>query len=177
MPDDKPDKPDLSNILTDLAKELDGNELEDIFEAKGHKWKIRLLNDEETSWTYRYVNPSNVITVATSMKLPILSMAVREMDGHKIIDLVEHEWAKLTEEEMVVYNKMNNFNRKYFAAEHFMEFLSQRLPGVVIELWTKYEAIEARRKAAQETSKKSSGEDSEKTEKENSTESSPTGEQ
>jgi hypothetical protein len=173
-------KSDPKSLLLDLAKEADGESLEDFCTVmkggKAFKFEIRLPNEEEANWTFRYMNPSNVVTVATSMKLPNLSISIRSINGISVDDFFMQEWEELPEFDRLEYESKNKFAQKYFAAEHMMQYLGQRTPDFVQELWEHYEALDKRRKEAQAELGNSSGEDSEKGESENSTEASPLGE-
>lgn len=167
---------DPKRILLDLAKEIDGEGLDEIFDIDNFKFRIRMLNEEETSWAYGFVNPTNVVTIATSIRLPTMSMAIREINGMPTDKFFESDWDNLDEVSRSAYESKNKYAKKYFVAEHLMEFLSQRQPDFMHSLWKRYEVLENRRKDLQEKIKNSSGEDSDKTEKKNSTESSPIGE-
>jgi len=169
---------DPLRVLTDLAEELDGKELQDIFIKDQHKFLIRLLTEEELNWSIRFIDPSNVATATRTLRLPTLAMSIREIDGSSVENkLFDQKWLDLDEDSRRSYESKNKYAKKYFAAEHLMEWLAERPPTFVQELEDFYNALSSRRDAAQVAAKNSSGEGSEKEENPNSTDPSPTGEQ
>jgi len=117
------------------------------------------------------------VTIATTMRLPMIAIATRTIDGILIEDFLNHKWMELSSEDRIALDRANDFARKYFIAEHWMQFLSQRSPTLIKDFWTCYELLEARKQEVQDSIKKSLGEDSEKEEKQSTTESSPNGDQ
>ena len=183
MPSDKfkhkqEESKNFRSLLDDIVKEADRGEfLSDDFEVSGHKYHIKTVNEEENNWCYQFVNPANAVTIATTMRLPMIAMSTRSIDDIPIEDVLNHKWMELSLEDQELLNEANDFARKYFIAEHYMQFLSQRSPSLIKDLWVCYELLEARKVEVQDSLKKSSGEDSEKEKKQNMTESSPNGEQ
>jgi len=171
---------DPKSLLIDLAKEADGKSLGDFCTltkgGKDFKFEIRLPNEEETNWCFRYMNPANVVTVATSLKLPKLAISIRSINTISVDKFFMDEWEALPEFDRLEYEAKNKFAQKYFTAEHMMQFLGQRFPDFIQELWELYEVLDKRRQEAQDELGNSSGEDSEKEESENSTEPSQPGE-
>lgn len=160
----------LKGLLLDLAKEADGGVLDSVFEVNKFTFKLRLPSEEEMNWCYRFMNPANTVTVATSMRLPILAIAIREINGLSIEEFFASEWEGLSATEKSFYENANKFSKKYFAAEHLMQFLGQRPPAFIQSLWANYEELSKRRKIAGDEIKNSSGEGSEKAEKKSLTE-------
>ena len=167
---------DPKSLLIDLAKEVDGKPLEDTFKVGKFQFRVWLPNEEEMNWCYRYINPANLVTVATSMKLPNLSISIRSINGLPVEDFFEDEWAAVPEGDRLELLSRNSFSRKYFTAEHLMQFLGQRPPEFVQDLWKQYEALAKKRTDLQGELKNSSGEASETEESESLTETSPLGE-
>jgi len=171
---------DPKSILMDLAKEADGESLGDsctlMKGGKAFKFELRLPNEEETNWCFRYMNPANVVTVATSMKLPKLAISIRGINDIPVEMFFFDEWEALPQFDRMEYESKNKFAKKYFTAEHMMQYLGQRFPDFIQELWELYEVLDKRRKDAQDELGNLSGEDSETEENENSTEPSPPGE-
>ena len=174
MSNDNPRK-----ILDDLARELDGDCIEDSFTWRGRTFKIRLLNEEESNWRNGFVNTSSGLSTVTSFRLPTLAMGIREIDGVPVFDFFLSEWENTQKGRDIVrlVEGRGTFSMKYFAAESMMQFLGSRPPEALEEMWKCWKGLEDRREAAQANVKKSSGEDSEKDAKPSTTESSPSGAQ
>lgn len=168
---------DLKKILNNLANEMDGRQLTKEFTLFNFKWEISLLNEEESNWRNAHLNTGNQLATFTSMRLATLAMAIRKINDAPVFAFFEEEWGQMTVDQIAALENMNKFARKYFAAEHLMEFLSQRFPEGVGDLYDYYQELEAERKEVLDASKKSSGENSETDEKPNTTEFSPNGDQ
>jgi hypothetical protein len=171
--------PNPKRILDDLARELDGDCLEDTFTWKGRKFKIKLLNEEESNWRNGFVNMGSGFATLTSWRLPTLAIGIREIDDTPVFEFFRSEWES-TEKGREVVRLMEGrgtFSMKYFSAEHLMQFLGRRPPEALEEMWKYYKMLEDRREEAQDNVKKSSGEGSVKGEKPSGTESSPSGEE
>jgi len=166
----------LKSSLLDLKKELGGELLEDTFQVGDHQFTMRLLNEEETSWCYQYVNMGSVVSMGTSMRLPTLSMGIRAIDGISLLEYFSEDWEKLDKDERAALLEANPLSQKYFIAGHMMDFLGDCPPDMITKIWKQWETLVSRRADAQENLKNSSGEDSEKEESESSTESSQPGE-
>lgn len=168
----------FKSLLNDIITEIDNGEfISDDFTISGHKYNLRTVNEEENNWCYQFVNPGNPVTIATTMRLPMIAIATKSIDDIPIEDILNHKWMELSEDDKTAINNSNDFAKKYFIAEHWMQILSQRSPTLIKDFWTCYELLEARKAKAQDSAKKSSGEDSEKEEKQSTTESSPNGDQ
>lgn len=171
--------PNPKQLLMDLGKELDGDCLERTFELFGHTWSIRLLNEEESNWRNGYVNTGSKLSTITSYRLPTLAIGIREIDGIPVFAFFQEEW-KNTEEgrqALELIEGRGRFNQKYFTAEHMMEWLAERFPEKMEELWEPWADLEERREKAQGSLKKFSGEDSEEDTNPTGTESSPSGDE
>jgi hypothetical protein len=169
--------PNPKQILLDLAKELDGDPLEHSCTVHGRKWTMRLLNEEESNWRNSFVNMGSTLSTASSWRLPTLSMGIRAINDVPVYLFFQDEWnsTAASREALAIIEGKGRFSQKYFAAEHLMEYLSQRDPDVIKPLWKEWEILEARREEAQGNIKKSSGENSGEGTKDNGTEFSPSG--
>lgn len=171
----------VKDILTDIGKELDGDTLEGEISAGGLRFKVRLLTEEESNWRFGHVNTSNNASALSSFRLPTLAIGIREIYHEKfgrwvsVYEFFDEDWQKLSEEVQEALMDGNKYSKKYFMAEHLMEWLSQRRE-IMLDLHEQWTGLEKRREEAQKALKKSSGEDSEKGESTNSTEPSPPGE-
>lgn len=166
-------------VLNDLAAELDGETLESTFNFKGHEFTISLLNEEETNWRNGFVNTGTSLSTLSSWRLPTLAIGIRFIDGISVYDFFAEEWKETEEGRQVrtLLEGKGRFSRKYFVAEHLMEWLAERDPEVLEEMWEHWLELEKRREEAQESLKKSSGEASEEDTNESGTEASPSGDE
>jgi hypothetical protein len=171
----------VKSLLTDIGRELDGDGLEGEISVESLRCKVRLLNEEESNWRYAHVDSSNSVSALTSYRLPTLAIGIRDIFHQKqnrwisVYEFFDEDWKFLPQDTRDALESMNKYAKKYFVAEHLMEWLSQRPPEVLVELVKQWDQLEARRKEAQEALKKSLGEGSEKEESTNSTELSPSG--
>lgn len=168
---------DPKTILNDLARELDGDCLEDTFTWTGRVFKIRLLNEEESNWRNGFINTGSGLATITSWRLPTLAIGIREIDGIPVFEFFRNEWEKTQQGRDIVrlVEGRGSFSMKYFSAEHLMQFLGSRPPEALEEMWKYWKMLEDRREEAQSNIKKSSGVDSEKSGKPSGTESTPSG--
>lgn len=174
-----PKPQDPKRLLMDLAKELDGDSLESTFELFDRTWSIRLLTEDESNWRNGYVNTGTKLSTITSYRLPTLAIGIRAIDGIPVYAFFQDEWTA-TEDGRAAFELIEGkgrFSQKYFAAEHLMEFLADRFPEKMEELWEEWAKLETRREEAQASVKKSSGEGSEEDKNSTGTGSSPSGDE
>ena len=166
-------------MLDDLAREIDGEALEETFTFGGFVFRIRLLTEDEQNWRNSYINTGNQLSTISSWRLPTLAIGIREINNIPIFEFFREEWEREDETRDVVklIAQKGKFSQKYFAAECLMEFLAERFPEKLQELYNPWQELEKRREEAQDATKKSSGEDSEKDTSTNGTESSPSGDE
>lgn len=172
----------VKDILNDIGRELDGDTLEGELVSSGFRFKARLLTEEESNWRFTYVDSTNTVSALNSYKLPTLAIGIREVYHDKlgrwvsVYEFFDEDWQKLPKELRDSLMSGNKYSKKYFIAENFMEWLSQRRERELIpELYTQWEKLEERRREAQDELKKLSGEGSEKEKSETLTDPSPDG--
>ncbi len=177
-------------LFSDIGKEMESRCISDVYEVQGHKYEMRLLSGEETQWRNAHIMLDGMaikadgklglssanLAALTSIKLPTLAMGIRKIDGESVADAFEDNWGDIPAKQQLSLLEGNKYAKKWFIAEHFMQYLSGWLDTILEELWNKWAVLEERRRQAGEELKKSSGEASEKEEKPNSTEPSPSGE-
>lgn len=173
-----PTVPNPKQILLDLSRELSGGLLEHVCTVLGRTWKMRLLNEEESNWRNSFVNMGSKLATVSSWRLPTLAIGIREIDGIPVAEFFRDEWnaTQATRQALAIIEGKGEFSMKYFAAEYFMQFLSQAEPTLLEPLYGEWQKLEARREEATGAIKKSSGESSEKDTKSSGTELSPSGE-
>ena len=166
-------------LLVDLARELDGETLEVTFALFGHDFTISLLTEEEANWRNSFLNTGSSISTMSSWRLPTLAIGIRRIDSVPVYEFFADEWANTEEGRQIrsILEGKGKYSQKYFAAEHLMQFLADRPPEKVEEMWLHWAALEKRREDAQDNVKKSSGEASEESTDVPGTEPSPSGDQ
>ena len=134
-------------ILDDLARELDGDCLEEEFTWKGLKIKVRLLNEEESNWRNGFVNMGSGLATITSWRLPTLAIGIREIGGLPVFDFFRGEWEQTEEGRNVLrlVEGRGTHSMKYFSAEHLMQYLGSRPPEALEDLWKYWKMLEDRR--------------------------------
>ena len=167
---------DPKRLLLDLEQELKGLLLEDTFEVLGHKYTLRLLTEEETIWTYGYLNPKSTVSIAVAARLASLSVGLRAVDGYPVSEVFAGEYEALSPAEKDNLHAEHRDPQLVYAAL-VMGWLKRQPDVFLNELHDAWQTLETRRLEAQGEAKNSSGEDSEKDEKKSSTESSQAGEQ
>ena len=149
-----------SNLLDDLAEELDKGFLEDTFTIAGHTWKMRLLQDHERNWANGFVRNASLNAMLTSIRAPTLGIGIREIDGMPVAQFFQKQWADAESELEDVARHMlessNPYVKQYWFAEQLFTWISQRPPQFVEKLWVKWQELEARRTEAEEAMGKSS---------------------
>lgn len=179
----------IKQLFSDIAKEMESKCISDTFLINGHNYEMRLLNGEEAQWRNAHIMlegmsikadgklglTSTNLAALTSIKLPTLAMGIRKIDGVTVEDAYAEDWGLLQEEARISLLRDNKYARKWFVAEHFMEYLANWPDTVLEDLWRNWAELERRRDAAGEAVKKFSGESSEKEVNKNSTELSPSG--
>ena len=165
------------DILSNLQKELAGDFLQEEVEVRGHKYLMRLLTEQENSWTFKFFKAGNELSLAVAVRSAQLAVGIRAIDGIPLKDCVKGKFEALTEPERTSLLARNENSEHLAAAELFVEFLVAQPPDFVGELHDAWSTLQRKHEDSQAALKKSSGEDSEKGEKKISTESSPAGEQ
>jgi hypothetical protein len=173
------DKSNIGMVLKDLARDLDGERrIRDVFHLQKHSWEMQLLTEEESNWRNAHILASNKLAMLTSFRLPTLAIAIKKIDDLPLDQFFADEWEALDAQERVDLQNMSKYAKKYFMAEHLMEFLSQRPPDVIEDLFINgYNLLQEREQEAQDALKKFSGEGSEKEESEITIEPSPSGDE
>lgn len=177
-------------LFSDIAKEMESRCISDIYEVQGHKYEMRLLNGEEAQWRNAHIMLEGLavkgdgkvglssanLAALTSIKLPTLAMGIRKIDSESVEEAFEEDWGSVPAKQQLEMLKENKYAKKWFIAEHFMQYLANWSDAILEDLWNNWAALEERRRQAGEELKKSSGEALEKKEKPNLTELSPSGE-
>lgn len=139
-------------VLLDLMQELSGEFLSDVVEVRGKKWEMRLLTEEETAWSFSLINSSNQISVALSARLATLAVGIRSVNGTKISDMFQADYAALTGTDLEEYRDLP-YNLAM--SKLFYDFLKVQPPTFIGELYTHWQNLELRRFEAQNEVKNS----------------------
>ena len=150
----------LKQSLLDFQSEMKGSLLEDTFTVQGKTWTMRLLNEEEQTWSTSMMNTTNVVTTAVSSRLATLAIGIREIDGVPVYEHFAGDWDNMPEATRTALEDMNKYALKYFVAEHLHSIMAPLPPETITSLWEGWSELIKRREGAQDMSKKSSGETS-----------------
>ena len=165
-----------ANLLMDLTKELQGLLIEDTFEVLGHKYTMRLLTEEETIWTYSFLNPKSTVSIAVASRLASLSIGLRAIDGIPIEECFTPIWEALSDPEQGEMLKEYKSSQMVYA-KLVMDWLGEQANEFMNKMHSSWQSLEKRREDSQDQVKNLSGEDLEKEENKSTTESSQLGEQ
>lgn len=166
----------LGNVLLDIQQELQGLLLEDTFTIYNHKYTLKLLSEEETIWTYGFLNPKSTISIAVASRLASLSIGLRAIDELPISEVFQKVYDDLSKDEKDALHKEHK-EPKMIYASLVMAWIRKQPDIFVNNLHESWQELEQRRIDAQEEVKNSSGESLEKEENQNLTELSQLGEQ
>lgn len=167
---------DPANLLFDLQQELRGFLLEETFTIYNREYTMRLLSEEETIWTYGFLNPKNTVSIAVAARLANISIGLRAIEGIPVEEVFKSMWEGLDEEQQDALLKEHSEPQMVYA-QLVMDWLRKQPSSFMNELHGAWQGLEERREKSQSELKNSSGEDSEKAEKKSLTESSQSGEQ
>lgn len=149
-----------TNILDDLAAELDKGFVEDTFEVAGHTWTMRTLQDHERAWASGFIRTQSMNSMLSSMRAPTLAAGIRSVDGKPVAEFFKDAWEKeatdMGEAVRKVMESQNPYILQYWFAEQLYVWLSKRPPSFVEKLWEKWLLLEKRREEAEVAMGKSS---------------------
>lgn len=138
----------VKNLLMDLQTELQGSLLQADVQVSGRQFRMRLLNESETAWTFGLINVKSEIAMGLSVRLGTLAAGIRSIDGSLVEDLFEDKWESLLEPEQRTLISQNG-SKKFAICKLFMDYLSEMPPDFVNELHKKWQEIEVRRLESQ----------------------------
>lgn len=146
------------NLLDELAKDIDPGVFEDTVVVRKVSWKFRLLCDHERNWSNGYVRTSSVTTMLSSMRAPTLAIGIREIGRPDeagtlkmltVQDYFAEVWTKeqgtLDAATKRMLEQSNEFIRQYWFAEKLFQWLSDRDPEFIDELWRPWSQLEDKR--------------------------------
>lgn len=172
------DKPNPRQILKDLQSELSKSLLEDEFEINGIKWAMRLLNEDEITWSVGKadLDLKNVVSMGISFRLPTLAIGIRRINDTSVLETFQEDWNMLTAAEQEDFLSRPGTTPDKIGAELLLDYLKQQPSEFINELWVQWQTLEERRKEGQSALKKSLGESGETGKKKSLPDSTPTGE-
>ena len=142
-----------SQILNDLRTELSSSFVEDVFEVRGHSFKLRLLNDVETEWAYSQIDTKTPLGLAVAARRATLAIGIREIDGATPEVLCEELLKSRTDPEIqVLYNESSNSSDILYA-NMLLETLKEYPPEFIDEIYDGWKKLEVRRSEAQKNLK------------------------
>ena len=150
-------------ILLDLTQELQSEFLSDTFEVRGRKWEMKLLNEEQTSWSFGLIKANNQIELALSSRLATMAIGIRSINSVSIEDMFKDDYANQDEMQSELYKDLPY---SLALAQMFYNYLKEAPPSFIGELHEKWTELEMRRAEAQKELKNSSRESSDSEENE-----------
>lgn len=142
-----------TNILSDLARELDEGVLSDTYEVVGVKWTMQTLVDHEVNWVNRYVSGTSMLSMITSSRAPTLGIGIRAINGKPIASFFQEEWAKdsagTSQEVLQMQEEQNPYVKQYWFAEYLFKWLAARPPKLIAELWDCWQKLVKRQEEAE----------------------------
>jgi len=139
-------------ILLDLMEELSGEFLSDSFTVRGRVWEMRLLNEEETAWSFSMLRSNNQLSVALSARLAQLAVGIRSVNGEKLSEMFKAEYSSLSEGEL---DELKDLPYDLVIAKLFYDYLKKLPPTFIGELYENWQKLEIRRAEAQKEIKNS----------------------
>jgi hypothetical protein len=141
-------------VLDDIAEQVDSSsEVSDVFTIAGHKYKLQTLKADEEVWADGYTNTSSAISTFTSMKIPKLAAALKEIDGVAIRELFD--FSKDAPKADVEYHNGSQYRRRYWEMNQMLVWLGDRPDNFIKELWDGYYSLLNRREKSWDELKKS----------------------
>jgi hypothetical protein len=121
--------------------------MEETFECAGIKWKIRTLDDQESTWRDRFIALSSSSSFLSEKRVPTLAIAIREIDGKSILEIFHVDKKPQSDEEEALIRlimKAEKFNDDpKFEAAFALKNTLDKLPSAAIDvLFAKYIALE-----------------------------------
>jgi len=142
-------------ILNDIAEQIDHcSEISDVFMIAGHNYKLQTLSTDEEVWADGYTNTSSPISTFTSIRVPKLAAAIREIDGVTISDLFD--FPENANKADIEYHTSSQYRKRYWEMNQMLIWLGDRPDTIIKELWTNYYSLLERRDKSWDELKKSS---------------------
>lgn len=142
-------------LLDDIATQISGSsEISDVFEMAGHKYKLQTLTADEEVWADGYTNTSSSISAFTSLRVPKLAAAIREIDGVTISEMFE--FSDEASKADVEYHRGSQYRMRYWEMNQMLLWLGDRPDNFIKDLWANYYTLLERREKSWNELKKSS---------------------
>jgi len=130
-------------LLADIASQLKDKESSDVFEIDNHKYLISTLTADEEVWADTYCNMASSVSAYTSIKVPRLSAAVKQIDGIDVDKLFE--FPDDMDEANKKFHTSSQYRRRYWVMNQMMLMLGDLPNKFVNDLWSKYQELVDRR--------------------------------
>lgn len=132
----------LRKLLSDCEETVEKGMIERTFSCHGLKWVMRPLRDHENSWRSKYIIPGSLVSLTTSNRSATLAIGIRAIgsedeEPEPIENFFAKEWDELKKQARNLLES-NNYAKQYFLAEKLHEWLSNKTPQFVDELWDKW---------------------------------------
>ena len=115
---------------------------------------MRLLSEEETIWTYGFLNPKNTVSIAVAARLANISIGLRAVEGVSTEDLFKDTWEGLDEVTKDALLSEHSVPQMVYA-QLVMDWLRKQPSSFMNELHEAWQSLEERRADAQSAIKNS----------------------
>jgi hypothetical protein len=134
-------------LLLDLTSEIKKGFIEDVVEVYGRKFKLATLTEEEENWADNYVISSTAAGLLSSMRVPRLACAIKEIDGIPVEDLFEFpEPQDEAQEKEFEAIKSSEVKMKYWIRGQMMLWLAEDTNRpFILKLWDGFMKLDKRR--------------------------------
>lgn len=131
-------------VLQDLKREIQIGFIDQDFEVKGHKFKIKTLNEEEETWSDQFIQASGTTySMIVSARAPKLAVAITHVDGVPVSELFDYpdEWTVEQKREL----DANPLRKKFWLRTQMMTFLQDLDRDTTVELFKAFKTLDDRR--------------------------------
>lgn len=122
--------------------------IEETFKLFDTTWKMRTLNDRESTWRDRFIHLSVSTSFLSERRVPTLAIAIKEINGRPVTEIFRPDSIPVGKEATPTENLINNMlgdennTPEFLAAEEVRKFLLDLPSKVSEDLYIKYTEME-----------------------------------
>lgn len=132
-------------ILLDLKKEIQVGFIDQEFDIRGHKFKLKTLNEEEETWSDQFLlSTGTPYAMIVSARAPKLAVSITHIDGTSVADLFEYpeEWSPEQRRDM----DTNALRKSYWLRTQLMTYLQKDMDReLIMDLFKAFQTLDERR--------------------------------
>ena len=143
-----------SKLLLDIEKQLNGTDLDTTAEIVGHKYYMTTITADEGVWADAFCNMASEVSAYSSIRIPRLAAAIKKIDNKDINELFDFpdDIDKNTKE----FHTSSKYRKRYWIMQQMLVTLGEMPDKFIVELWSEYSSMVARRDKSWNDLKKSS---------------------